>query len=438
MEDLKKQKATGHAVGGGLLRAFFEESSEGLLAVDLTTGQVLDSNPSLLALTGLGRDEVVGESVAVISSLSIPEEFHRERKLDMNVLRVEGVHNDILLGQKEGPPRFTSVRVRHQKNISGSSPVALVAISDDTERQWLIRDLAAKHQSLDLAYKELSAAHENLKLSQERMAQTARLTALGELAAGLSHELGQPLTGVAGFAQEIADILKTQPRPKKFQIFKLAKNIEQQSRRMAKLLSQFRQFARTEKQKSSLDGTTSEPPKKIKILEVFSSVLNLFDRQLKNRGIKIETNFQSFMESGESLTVLGRALPLEQILINLLSNSRDAIGEKFKDLSGSGIIKIRLVSKSDSLEVFVSDNGAGVPEVYRTRIFDPFFTTKETGKGTGLGLSISYALAQKMGGSLELESSNLGEGAKFRWVIPKKFRETTPDSDLEIRKRMAS
>ena len=410
---------------GELFRAFFEEVSEGLFALNLRDSTIIAANQALFQLTGRSPDELVGESLTTLSSQPLPAELKRERRLDLEVIKTEGTHSDIVVPHKEGPPRFTSVRVRHFKNSNSEDAIALVAIIDDTERQWLIRDLAAKHQALESAYQDLSRAHEELKISQDQMARTARLSALGELAAGLSHELGQPLTGIVGFSQEIGDILKTQAKPKKFEIFKLAQTIEKQAKRMALLLSQFRQFARDEKKIET--GSSLE---KFKLSEVFESVLNLLSKQLEKRGIKVKVESKN-----ETFECKGRHQPLEQILINLVSNSRDALKN-----NPSGLIEVTLESKPNEFWVRVSDNGQGIEEKYQSKIFDPFFTTKDPGAGTGLGLSISYALAQKMGGSLSLEKSIKGVGTTFLWKIPKVFNSSKKQSenDLEFKTRRAS
>ena len=388
-------------ISSELFRLFFEEASDALLALSLPDGKILGANRTFFELTGYGEEELQDENISILNS-SVNEDLARERKLDLELINMAGFYNDIVLCTREGSVKFISVRVRHVN--SNSQVLALAMLSDDTERQLLMRDLATKHQSLELAYLDLEKVHTQLQVSQEKMAQAAKLAALGELAAGLSHELNQPLTGIRGFAQEILDLLKDKKTSKKL-VRKNSEEIVSNSDKMAKLLSHFRNFARREKH-SFENPAEKTKLEQVDLVAVIESATTLLRRQLDQRGIQ----FESKIESSSAIT-LAEKHPIEQILINLLANGRDAIAESMvatdsKKSSRRAKLSVHVKTDDDWIYVRVRDSGSGVPEGIRTKIFDPFFTTKDPGKGTGLGLSISFGIAHRFDGELSLEETS--------------------------------
>jgi len=272
-----------------------------------------------------------------------------------------------------------------------------------------VRDLATKHLTLETAYVELEAMHNQLKLTQEKMIQGSKLMALGELAAGMSHELNQPLTGIRGFAQEIEDILRSEAKPRKAEVRRLADLIVQNADKAAALLSHLRGFAR--KEKRSFDEAPRQPEAVDAALSL-RSALALLGRPLERAGIRLETRG---LDALPALSSQGHAF--EQVLINLITNSRDAILERAEATKrpGGRILVVGRV-RNGLAEIAVSDDGAGVPPAARDKVFDPFFTTKEPGQGMGLGLSISYGLAHEFGGDLFLESSS-ASGSTFVYQL---------------------
>jgi PAS domain S-box-containing protein len=391
-----------------LYRAFFEEASDALLAVQLPEFRVLHANRAFTALSGLSREELEGEALSVIHH-SPPQGYERERQLDTLMLADEGFYNDIALVTRLGELRFVSVRVRHLE-IDGRK-MALAVLSDDTERQLMLRDLMAKHQSMEAAYLELERVHSQLKATQEKMAQASKLVALGELAAGMSHELNQPLTGIRGFAQEMVDMLQGKDaKPSRKQLVGLGNDIVTNADKMAALLSHLRSFARQEQAQFK---AAEKAPASVDLQSVTGQVMKLLDRALDKAGIRVELK-----SLADCPPVLAQTHPIEQILINLITNSRDAVLARHKGKPGSGRISIEAREDGEHVVLRVSDNGGGVPESVRSRIFNPFFSTKETGQGLGLGLSISYGIAHNFGGELTLESTG-PQGSVFALRLPK-------------------
>jgi len=384
-----------------LYRLFFEETGDALVAAHLPESTLFAVNQAFVTLTGYSREELEGESLAVLNP-PMDGVDERARHLGPDILAVPGYYNDIALSTRDGQVRFVTVKVRHAE-LAGK-PVAFAVLSDDTERQLLVRDLATKHISLEGAYSELETMHAQLKATQEKIAQASKLMALGELAAGMSHELNQPLTGIRGFAQEIGDILRKDPKPKKSQIRKLGDEIVRNADKMAALLSHLRDFARRERGNAGREGR-SEPRRAEATSPATSlaNVENLLRRQMERHHIVFEVSgFDRVPE------VLSQPLAFEQVLINLITNSRDALLDK-RAVTGrthEGHIRVTAKTSGEFVEIRVHDDGAGIPAAARDKIFDPFFTTKDPGKGLGLGLSISYGIAHEFGGDLCLETSS--------------------------------
>lgn len=384
-----------------LYKLFFEESSEALLAISLEDRTVLSLNSSFAGLIGYERDELLGENATIFNSI-FPEDQNHERGLDMKLFENPGYYNDIAINTRDNELKYITVKVTHS-TLQGKK-IALAVISDDTERLLLMRDLTTKHYSLETAYLELEKMHTELKSTQDKMLQASKLVALGELAAGISHELNQPLTGVRGFAQEIADMIKD-PTPDKTLLIELCNEIIQNSDKMADLLSHLRSFARAEKNNFSEENKEA---KSVKLSSTLANVTKLFDKQLKSKNIKIDIRGEI-----DNINVLAQDHPVEQIIINLLANSRDAILDRRQsDEKLTGHILINVDQQKEFVDIRVSDNGSGIPKEIREQIFNPFFTTKDPDKGMGLGLSLSFSIAHRFGGELSLESSS-GSGTTF-------------------------
>ncbi|NCN26581.1 PAS domain S-box protein [bacterium] len=385
-----------------LYRLFFEESSDALIAISLETKQVLAINKSFSGLIGFERDELLGESANILNSV-FPEDQSHDRGLELKIFENPGYYNDIAINTRDNELKYVTVKVSH--TLMANKKIALAVLSDDTERLLLMRDLATKHYSLETAYVELEKVHSELQTTQNKMLQASKLVALGELAAGVSHELNQPLTGVRGFAQEIADIVKNDANPDKKLLADLCNEITTNSDKMADLLSHLRSFAREEKKNL---GENENDKKVVPLNDTLKNVTKLLDKQLKSKNINIDVRGDL-----EDTSVLAQAHPIEQILINLIANGRDAIlDRRNSDEKLSGHILINVDKKADFIELRVSDNGCGVPKGIQEQIFNPFFTTKDPNKGMGLGLSLSFSIAHRFGGELSLESSS-GSGSTF-------------------------
>ncbi|MCS7300939.1 MAG: ATP-binding protein [Fimbriimonadales bacterium] len=237
--------------------------------------------------------------------------------------------------------------------------------------------------------------------AEAQLIQSSKLASLGTLASGVAHELNQPLAIIRAIAQQNLEALENTPVPQlTAQLREDLQIVHRQTVRMSQIIQHLRAFARKPREEF-------EP---VNLNEVAQNALILLREQLRQRGITLTEHYAADLPP-----VLGEANSLEQIVINLLTNARDAL-EGYED----GQITIETDTYDDGKQVYaelrVRDNGPGVPPDIRTQIFDPFFTTKDPNKGTGLGLAISLEIAQKHGGALLL--GDTAQGAEFVLRVP--------------------
>jgi len=228
-----------------------------------------------------------------------------------------------------------------------------------------------------------------------------RLAALGTLAAGIAHELNQPLNTIRvvtdGFLFGRAEGWPLDPE----ELYEGLEMISQQVVRMDKVIRNVRNFAREERDAG--EGAS------VMANEAIENVFSMIGRQIEAHGIRVEKDLDP------DLPPMKASLSeLEQVVMNLIFNARQALDE------GSctpKTLRIRTGSRDGAVWIEVSDNGGGIPDHLLEKVFDPFFTTKAAGKGTGLGLSICESIVGKFGGRIEAMNNSSG-GATFLVSIP--------------------
>jgi len=243
--------------------------------------------------------------------------------------------------------------------------------------------------------------------AEEALLQSSRLIALGQMAAGMAHELNQPLTGISTIAEGIE--LRRQrgmELPAERQTHWNQQTLECVDR-MRTVIDHLRTFSRDH---------SALPQERVQLNDVVQGALTLTAAQLRSRGIELQLDLDPDLG-----TVAGDPHRLEQVLVNLIANARDAMDDR-PGCEGVGAadrmaLTIRTRTGSEGVVVEVRDTGCGVSERNQTRLFEPFFTTKESDRGTGLGLSISYAIVRDHGGCIDCESVP-GRGALFRVSLP--------------------
>lgn len=243
---------------------------------------------------------------------------------------------------------------------------------------------------------------DSLRQAEAQIVQSSKLASLGTLASGVAHELNQPLAIIRAIAQQNLETLrKGALTPESHHTLEEDLEIvERQTARMSQIILHLRTFARKPK-------AVQDP---VSLNEVAQNALILLREQLRQRGIQL---IESYTEPLPP--VMGEANALEQIVINLLTNARDAL-ENVPDAEIRIWTQVQEQEGATWVLLGIADNGPGVPEEIRAQIFDPFFTTKDPNKGTGLGLSISLEIAQKHKGTLQLEPTE--RGACFVLKLP--------------------
>ncbi|MGQ3194142.1 MAG: sensor histidine kinase [Hydrogenophaga sp.] len=280
---------------------------------------------------------------------------------------------------------------------------------------WVGRPTA----ELKRAYHEMRAAHEALKRTQQQLLHSEKMASLGQLVAGVAHELNNPISFVLGnvhalskyserlrtylaamHAHEPEAVLDEMRRKLRIEhlladLPSLIEGTLEGAQRTADIVHGLKRF-------SAMD---SEERKPVNLVEVIERAIHWVQ---KGRSAPVEVQWQA----GETCTVMGSAGQLQQVMMNLLQNGFDAVGQR-----EAPRIVVSLERADGTVRVALRDNGPGIPPEHLLRIFDPFFTTKPVGKGTGLGLSISYGIVEQHGGRLSARNVE-GGGAEFVLELP--------------------
>ena len=286
----------------------------------------------------------------------------------------------VLFWGKDNPVGIMGLCNHLGYEYSSNDENLLVAIS---------RQLATTIEKVRL-YEETCRAYEDLRKTQEQLLQSEKMSAVGQLIAGVAHELNNPLTAILGYAQ----LLESEGLNSRAQDFvgKLFKQAQRTHRVVQNLLS----FARQRQpQRDEVD-----------IRKVLEETLSLRDYDLKINNIKVERDLPA-----DPAIVIADPHQIEQVFLNIINNAVDAILEK----GGNGRLRIRIASQNGNILTQFTDDGAGIKDP--KRIFDPFYTTKSVGKGTGLGLSICYGIVKEHDGDITANNAPDG-GAMIEVKLP--------------------
>ena len=264
---------------------------------------------------------------------------------------------------------------------------------------FLITRIIVRDRKLRQANEDLASANET------QLLQSARLVSLGQMTAGVAHELNQPLTVVETTAGDIYLRLMEGMPLETDELREMMENVRGVVDRMAGTVDHLRVFSR---------DVSEEPRQAMDVNEVIESGLRLMGTQLEKHGVNLVLDLSDALPK-----VWGHPHPLEQVVLNLLSNARDAVDDR-AEIEEAGYdkrIHIRTYAENNAVVIEVEDNGIGMDETIRQRLFEPFFTTKDADRGTGLGLSIIYAIVRKHDGQITVESEQ-GVGTMFKVVLP--------------------
>ncbi|MBN8216902.1 MAG: PAS domain S-box protein [Spirochaetes bacterium] len=356
-------------------RTLLENAPDGLVIFDLCACRILEINAQALALFGLPA----GEGADLPPPGSPPSGLDRflAEHYERFVLEPRDRFESRILhsGGRSIPCEVRTVHLPPEPGL-----VVRISLADASERE---RAEAARQRQA------------------QGLMQADKLLALGELAAGLAHEITQPLSGIALASQLLLKQAESGAmEPERFA--KKLHDIGTYVDRVRHLIEHVRTFSRERRD----DGRGL-----FDLRESVRRAVSLTGTQYENHQISLE------VDCGERpLAVRGNAYALEQVVLNLLSNAKYAV-EKRAQAEGDGFrrsISVKTLAVGGDRQLEVLDNGTGIPEAVRHRLFEPFFTTKPVNEGTGLGLSVSYGIVKNMGGEIRLESR---EGEYTRVVV---------------------
>jgi signal transduction histidine kinase/DNA-binding response OmpR family regulator len=288
--------------------------------------------------------------------------------------------------------------------LSGAGGASVVQVAKNvTEEIRSARRLRQMSEEVAVANAQLLAAVDQLKSTQAQLLQAEKLSAIGQLVAGVAHELNNPLTSVIGYAQLLEQEMRDQrDSPENRSPEELAndlRRIAEESERAARIVRNLLAFARRQ--------TAARAPHDV--ADLCERVVALRAYELRLTGVQLGTEFQPGLPN-----VIADAGQIQQALLNLVLNAEQAMrGRTVKRL----VVGARFDAAASAVELHVSDSGHGIDTANLSRIFDPFFTTRDVGEGTGLGLSICYGIVRDHGGHIRVESK-VQVGTTFSILLP--------------------
>ena len=355
--------------------ALMNAAVDAIIVID-QKGTIIRFNQAAQRLFGYNAEEVTGKNVKML--MPEPQRTHHDHYLERyRKTRVPGI---IGVGRETTGLKSDGVIFPMQLSVG--------EIKSETTPQYvgIIRDLS-----------EQQLAKEQVHQLEEQLLHADRLVILGELTAGIAHEINQPLTAIAAYA-DAGKQMATPESPFSIEdISQIFGRIGEQSRRAGEVVQRLRKLVRT--------GTISKSSHDLN--QIIRNILLLFDYEINKSNI----NLDFYPLNGLKHLYLDE-IQVQQILVNLVKNSLDAISESSQP---EGTIEIRVTRQDAEVEVSVIDNGPGVPEDLHHRVFESFFTTKP--KGVGLGLSICKSIAAAHGGNLRFTSPTNG-GSSFVLTLP--------------------
>jgi len=251
---------------------------------------------------------------------------------------------------------------------------------------------------LEIALEKLKQSHKELLNAQQKLVQTERLASMGQISAGVAHEINNPLGTIILYSHML--MKKLQVENSNIEDLKMIVNEATRCKNIVRGLLDFSRQSRVSKSPTNFQNLLNE-------------VINIMKPKAEASGITLN----AVMENDLPVMMIDPN-QVKQMLVNLIQNGIDAI-----DGEGEVTIKVSLNKESDMVEIMVKDTGCGIPEENLSKLFTPFFTTKEISTGTGLGLAISYGIVKMHSGSISVDSKE-GEGTTFYINIPVKDNET--------------
>jgi len=413
---------------GQLLATTLTQPDEGFTVVELQESEVSQVNPSTtkdVRLYGRGyrlfyaplviRQQAIGVLGAVLSSNYIVDTTTTSRNL-FSLIFTTGTLAVILVGylvaRSIARPlsRLSKVSkavaegdLQQQTGIKQPGEIGELASAFDemTLKLRARTDEAARlHAETNQRKEELEQINAELQATQQQLVQSEKLAAIGQLTAGIVHDVKNPLAVVIGMSEELRDDDTLEPAVRNY-----LGTIRDSAWRANAIIGDLLKFARQ----------STPEMKRQNIIETVETAMRLTDYLARRGSITVIKDLPP-----EIVMVTYDATQIEQVLINLIQNAIQAT-------PGGGRLTVMLRRASETVAIAVQDTGTGISQENMRRIFDPFFTTKPPGEGTGLGLSVSYGIISRHGGHIKVDSE-LGKGTTFTILLPSNLPLPSPEA----------
>ena len=344
----------------GKYRSLFASGPNPVFVLDRATLEILDANSAAEESYRYQKQELLGRPFTELGPFEPPPEtWTRAAAAPLRQSLV--VSSKVQYRKKGGEPFYVNVHVC--PTVYTGKEALIVATTDITE----------------------------MVEKDNQLIQASKLKTLGEMSAGIAHELNQPLNAIKMGSEFLEMMVERGKGIKPTDLLEVVHETSHQVDKATAIIRRLRDFGR----KSDLSRD------RIRVNRPIRNVLEILGKQLELQNIEVELNL-----APEIQPILAHRNRIEQVVFNLLTNARDALNQKWEGGNGRGRrwIRIRTYQKDGQAVLEVSDNGCGIPEAVRSRIFESFFTTKEMGEGMGLGLSISNGIVEDYGGRIRIES----------------------------------
>ena len=364
-------------------RVILQSANDAILVSDFDTATFVEVNQGAVDLFGYTREEFAELTGRRLHPPNAKEE-------------VDSISRQIIA---KGAAFHDATRMQRRDETVFYASVQISSFHDPAGRRayvTIIRDVSERVQH----EQALEESNHVLRATQAQLVHASKMAAMGTLGAGIAHELNQPLTIIGGFARRI----RRKPTKTVADMDRELEIITREVDRMAGIVDNVRIFGRD-------DQLRLEP---INPMKPMHDATQLIEAQLRSHGIDLRRR-----ETPMAEMVLGDSGRLQQVLLNLLTNARDAVNDYPE---AEKWIAVSVYRQGDDIVYRVEDGGPGVPDEILGQLFDPFFTTKDPDKGTGLGLSIAYSIAQEHNGTLGY-LTDVGRGC-FELRVPVYHAET--------------
>ena len=354
-------------------RSLFNSGPDPIFVLERETLEILDANPMAEDTYGYSKGELTG-------------------MLFSELAPVDDIYKGVSVFDKMDWPAACLVSSRGRHYRKGHKPFYVRVTACPT--RYKDRD------AIILATTDITEMLEK----EAQLLQASKMTTLGEMSAGIAHELNQPLNAIKMGSEYLKMMVEGRKKIPEENLIEVSDQISGQVDRASEIIDRLREFGRK----------PDFAKEKVNINKVVRVAHGIIDQQIRLQNINVTLDLEKNLPP-----ILARNTRIEQVIFNLLTNALDAVIQRKKTrLEGAKpAITIRSFLENDRVTLLVSDNGIGIPQDILDKVFEPFFTTKEVGRGMGLGLSISYGIVKDYNGEIDVQSEE-DVGTKVKMAFP--------------------